>query len=106
MVTTIVLDISGYLPPGALRGCPDTPDVPGKNQHNIDKCGSGSLGVISDGCVPEHSCLCRIRGRTDFFGSAAFPPAWEDWCIVLLTLTALLAPVLVPVWGRPLKRSL
>lgn len=76
---------------------------------NWGLCGREVLSVLllSDGRVPEHSCLCRVRGRTDLFGPAAFPPAWEDRCTLLLALTPLLVPVLVPVWRRrPLQRSL
>lgn len=62
---------------------------------------------MSDGRVPEHSGLCRVRGRADLFGPAAFPPAWEEWRTVLLALTPLLVPVVVPVRRRgPLQRSL
>lgn len=63
--------------------------------------------LLSDGRVPEHSCLCRVRGRTDLFGPAAFHPAWEDRRAFLLALTALMVPVLGPVrWRRPLQRPL
>lgn len=65
------------------------------------------MSLLSDGSVPEHSGLCRVRGRADLFGPAAFPPAWEDRCVVLLAVTALLVLVLIPVRRRgPLDRSL
>ena len=64
------------------------------------------LSLLSDGCVPEYSCLCRVRGRTDLFGPTAFPPAWEDRWAFLLALTALLVSVLVPVRRRPIQRFL
>lgn len=62
--------------------------------------GGVSVSLLSDGSVPEYSGLCRVRGRADLFGPAAFPPAWEDRCIVLLALTPLLVLVLVPVRRR------
>lgn len=69
--------------------------------------GGVSVSLMSDGRVPEHSGLCRVRGRADLFGPAAFPPAWEEWHTVLLALTSLLVPVVVPVRRRgPLQRSL
>lgn len=76
---------------------------------NWGLCGREVLSVLllSDGCVPEHSCLRRVRGWTDLFGPAAFPPGWEDRRTFLLALTPLLVPVLVPVQRRrPLRRSL
>lgn len=69
--------------------------------------GGVSVSLMSDGRVPEHSGLCRVRGRADLFGPAAFPPAWEEVRTVLLALTPLLVPVIVPVRRRrPLQRSL
>lgn len=65
------------------------------------------MWLRSDGRVPEYGFLRRIRGRTDLFGPAAFPPARQDRCTFLLALTPLLVPVLVPVRRRrPLQRSL
>lgn len=63
---------------------------------------------LSDGRVPEYGFLCRVRGRTDLFGPAAFPPAREDRRALLLALTPLLVPFLVPVRRRrrSLQRSL
>lgn len=63
--------------------------------------------LMSDGRVPEYGCLCRVRGRTDLFGPAAFYPAWEDRCTFLLALISLLGPVLAPLCRRwPVKRLL
>lgn len=64
----------------------------------------GGVSVLLDGRIPEHSFLCRVRGRTDFFGPAAFPPAWEDWCTFLLALASLLVLLLISVRRR--RRSL
>lgn len=65
--------------------------------------------LLSDGRVPEYGFLCRVRGRTDLFGPAAFPPGWEDRSTFLLALTPLLVPVLALVRRRrrrPFQRSL
>lgn len=35
------LTSASIIPPGALIGCPDTPDVAGENQHNPEERGSG-----------------------------------------------------------------
>ena len=62
---------------------------------------------LSDGRVPEYSCLCGVRGGTDLFGPTAFAPAWRDRCTLLLALTPLRVLVLVPVRRRrPLQGSL
>lgn len=52
------------------------------------------MSFLSDGCVPEYSFLCGVRGRADLFGTAVFPPA------LLLALITLLVSVFVFVWRR------
>lgn len=69
--------------------------------------GGASVWLLSDGRVPGYSFLCRVRGRTDLFGPAAFPPSGEDRRTFLLALTPLLVPVLIAVQRmRPFQRSL
>lgn len=62
---------------------------------------------MSDGRVPEHSGLGRVRWRADLFHAAAFGPAREKGGIILLALAPLLVPLVAPVWRRrPLQVSL
>lgn len=91
--------------------------VAGENQHN-QEAGRGSeksegyvawslfiyLFFMSNGCIPEYSSLCRIRGRTDLLGPIALSTAREDGCTFLLALTLFLVPVFYAVrrW-RPLQ---
>lgn len=66
-----------------------------------------SMFLMSDGRVPEHSGLCRVRWRADLFHPAAFCPAGENRGIVLLALAPLLVPLVAPVRRRrPLQMSL
>lgn len=100
-----------------LIGCPDTPDEAWEHRHNTGEWGDGRSGALgqgttsmfsmSDGRVPEHSGLCRVRRRADLFHTAAFYPARENGGIVLLALAPFLVPLLVPVRRRrPLQMSL
>lgn len=103
MVTPSSFDISEHRPSGAPVGCLDVPK--GVRKGIILGCVADGRCVCikSDGGVPEHSCLCRIRRWTDLFGPAALPARREGRGALLLALTPLVVPFFAAVWGRPLQ---